>query len=90
MDVNKQTSVEEVQNRSDMVELLDGTLNELDNKRYVLVVTITKKGGVYVDGAGFVSELELTGLKIAIPSALDDIACEMFCGNCLNNEEEEG
>ena len=62
-----------------MVELLDETLEKLDSTRYVLVVCITKKGGVTINGAGFSSELELEGLKATIPALIDDVICNTFC-----------
>lgn len=86
--VNQPNSVEEIQGKSDMVTMLDKAIEKLDEDRFALVITISKDGDVSFNDAGFVSELELLGLKLALPDIMDAIICGRCEAGCEDNGEE--
>ncbi len=74
MEINKPSGIDEVTNKSDIATTIEAFLeNELDNTRYVLLVGINKKGAVFTMSTGFVSPLELQGLKMSIEDIIDDV-----------------
>ena len=70
--------ISEIQNQSDMVEMLDHALETLGDARYALLITIGKDGSAHGAGAGFASELELMGLKAFFPDLVDSLVDNTF------------
>ena len=89
-DPKEPIGISEIQCESDMVTLLDKTIEELDDDRFVMVVVITKKGGFYADCAGRVSELELEGLTNTLPCLVEGFIEQMFYpDNLKDNPKNE-
>ena len=72
------SGVDAILNRDDIVnELGKFQENELEQTRFLLLIGIREDGSVFCRRVGFVSDLELDGLKIAIENMCDETSDEL-------------
>ena len=72
--INAPKGISEITNTSDILTLIDDFRgNELETVRFVLLIGIRKDGSVFSQNNGFVSPLELQGLKVNTEEMLDTL-----------------
>ncbi len=72
--VNAPKGISEITNTSDILTLLDDFRgNEIGTVRFVMLVGVRRDGSVFAQHTGFVSPLELQGLKVSMEEMLDNV-----------------